>query len=315
MSDPVHKPGRPRFKLEPNAPRLMLGLPVRKTSPVEFWVSMLQMLPPLNVRMSYCYQKGADAKGGKLPAEARNAILETALRDGIEYVLFLDDDVLFPEMAIQRLWVNMAKHPEAACITGVYVSKSDPAEPLLYANEMDGAYWDWALGDLLPIHSAGAGIQIVRMETVAKIAPPWFNDVIVETNASTDGYLQRNTWGHDRYFHIRLREEGGGVVYVDTGILCAHWDTEIQKNYIMPPDAPCFQRPMAGEAFVPYLDEGGVVQWRRLVPLVTPKDKHFKGWLDWLGRPESGRDLLQMLPAAELASLTTAPLVGEPEPV
>lgn len=296
MSEPVQQGARMRFKVNPSAPRLVIGLPVRKTSSIEFWISMLQALPPLNVRMSYLYQKGADAPGGKLPAEARNAILRRAIEEGIEYVLFLDDDVLFPELAFYRLWVAMSKHPEAACITGVYTSKQDPAEPLLYDNEMNGAFWDWALGDLVPIHSAGAGIMLVRMSYVAKLEPPWFNDVVVDSDVDgRDDARLRNTWGHDRYFHIRLRDEAGGVIYADTGLLCSHWDVELQKNFLLPPDAPCFQRPMAGEAFVPYLDEQGVAQWRRMVPQVTPKDHQFRGWLDWIGRPSADRNVLQMV--------------------
>ena len=298
MSAPVHQGARQRFKITPNAAKMVIGLPVRKTSPIEFWISMLQALPPLNVRMSYLYQKGADAPGGKLPAEARNAIVQRAIDEGIEFLLFLDDDVLFPELAFYRLWVAMSKHPEAACITGIYTSKQDPAEPLLYRDEMDGAYWDWELGDLIPIHSAGAGIMLVRMSYVAKLEPPWFNDVVVEKSSEDDATLNRNTWGHDRFFHMRLRDEAGGVIYADTGLLCAHWDVELQKNYILPPDAPCFQRPMAGEAFVPYLDEQGVVQWRRMVPQVTTKDLAFKGWLDYVGRPsEQPRNLLQLVGA------------------
>ena len=293
MSEPVHQGARLRFKVNPHAPKLVIGLPVRKTSPVEFWISMLQALPPLNVRMSYLYQKGADAPGGKLPAEARNAILRRAIEEGIEFVCFLDDDVLFPELAFYRLWVAMSKHPEAACITGVYTSKQDPSEPLLYENEMGGAYWDWALGDLVPIHSAGAGIMLVRMSYVAKLEPPWFNDVVVEV--PDDAVTLRNSWGHDRYFHMRLRNEAGGVVYADTGLLCAHWDVDLQKNFLLPPDAPCFQRPMAGEAWVPYLDEQGVCQWRRMVPLTTPRDAQFKGWLDYVGRPSETRNVLQMV--------------------
>ena len=273
---------RPRVKIPHDAPRVAIGLPVRKTSPIEFWISMMQLLPPLNVKLSYIIQKGADAPGGKLPAEARNAILEKAFEDGVQYVWFLDDDVLFPDMALYRLWVAAQKHPEAACITGIYPTKADPCEPLLYASEEGGAYWDWPLGALVPIHSAGAGCMLVNLEYVAKLSPPWFNDIVVDHPTGTDE-VRRQTWGHDRFFHNRLRDEAGGAIYADTGVLCGHWDVEHQRNYVIPPDAPCFQRPPAGESFVPFLDEQGVLSFRRLMP-PPAGDSRFIGYLDWLSQ-------------------------------
>ena len=315
---------RPRFKIPHDAPRVAIGLPVRKTSPIEFWISMMQVLPPLNVKLSYIIQKGADVSNivafenktdamravaqalretapdvdvcracsgsglvrvtnqGKLPAEARNEILKKALADGVQYVWFVDDDVLFPDMALYRLWVAAQKHPEAACITGIYPTKADPCEPLLYASEEGGAYWDWPLGALVPIHSAGAGCMLVNLAYVQKLEPPWFNDVVVDHPTTTDEY-RRQTWGHDRFFHNRLRDEAGGVIYADTGVLCGHWDVEHQRNYVIPPDAPCFQRPPAGESFVPFLDEQGVLSFRRLMP-PPAGDPRFMSYLDYVSR-------------------------------
>jgi hypothetical protein len=274
---------RVQFKHASNAPRIAIGLPVRKASPVEFWISMMQLLPPLNVKLAYIIQKGADSKDGKLPAEARNAILAKAAEDGYQYVFFLDDDVIFPDMALYRLWVAMQKHPEAACITGIYPTKADPCEPLLYAGPEGGAFWDWPLGGLVPVHSAGAGCMLVNLAYVEKLEPPWFNDVVVD-HANDDN--RRQTWGHDRFFHNRLRDEAGGVIYADTGVLCAHWDIENQRYYVIPPDAPCFQRPPVGESFVPFVNATGDLAFTRF--LQPPGgDQRFVGYLDWLSREQT----------------------------
>lgn len=282
---------RIRFKLSADAPSLAIGLPMRRLSPPEFMVSMLQMLPPLNVRMTYLIQKGADALGGKLGAEARNAILQQAIESGIQYVIFFDDDVLFPDMAAYRLWVNMQRRPEAGAISGVYVTKTDPCEPLLYKDDLSGAYWDWPLGGLFPIHSAGAGVQIVNIQKVAELAPPWFNDVIVDAGLDSLGLMKRHTWGHDRFFHIRLREEAKAPVYVDTGLLCAHWDVEAQRAYMVPPDAPCFQRKAVGESFVPFVEASGAINWTRFLPPPdTAEWQGFRGYLDWKRQQEGNPD-------------------------
>jgi hypothetical protein len=317
-------PARQTIKHTPDAAVLGVGLPVRRESPVEFWISMMQMIPPLNVKMGYLIQKGAntakivpaaDARDatrakllagaevcehcagsgqvivehGSLGAEARNKILQTALDEKTPYVLFFDDDVLFPDMSAYRLWVQAQKHPEAAAISAVYTTKVTPCEPLIYQDDVSGADWNWALGTLRTIHSAGAGAQIVNMSYVRKLEPPWFNDVVKDVDGKQKGHYRRHTWGHDRFFHMRLRDEAGGVIYADTGLLCAHWDIETQRAYVIPPDAPCFQRPPEGEAFFAMLDADGVVTWHRAMGAAAG-DPDFIGYLDWReqGRTNAG---------------------------
>src|SRR5688572_23646477 len=114
---------REPIKVAPDAPKLAIGIPSRGLIPLEFCMTLMQAQSPLGVAMRYYFEKG------KLPAAARNEILATALAQGQEYVLFLDDDVLFPPMAWYRLWAQIRQRPEAAAITGVVPMKMDPGEP------------------------------------------------------------------------------------------------------------------------------------------------------------------------------------------
>lgn len=280
---------RERFKLNPDAPFLGIGLPTRGKGIgcPEFWMSLFQMLPPMNVKCAYILQKGM------LPAASRNSILENALERGMSYVLFLDDDVLFPDVACMRLWAQMAIHPEAAAISGIYTTKFDPPEPLLYATSGDGAFWDWSLGELVPIHSAGAGFMIVDLAYVKKLSRPYFQD---SSEAHTeDGIRHRSHLGHDRYFLSRLTEEAGGQVYADTGLLLGHMDLNSDVVYVVPPEAPCFQRPPVGEAYVPYVDGEGCINWRRLIRRM---DRPFKGYLDWLAEDAATKVVDSLIPVA-----------------
>lgn len=274
MSEAVSFKAKEPIKSADNAPKLAFGLPVRNEVPVQFLMHMLQKLPPLNVKLSYIVRQG------ELPAAARNGILTRALAENIDFVIFFDDDVMFPDITPYRLWVMMQKHPEAACITGVYSTKLSPTEPLIYLDSGSGAYWDWPMGALIPIDGAGAGCMIVRMEAVRKLDPPWFTDKLKDNNSDAGGYVIRNFWGQDRYFHRRLNAESGMKVYADTGLLLGHLDVRTQKTYILPPDSPCYQRPAVGEAFVPYFDSRNVLMWRRIVTM--DNNPNFRGYLDWL---------------------------------
>ena len=265
--------GRESIKCAPDAPMLGIGLPCRNTGPVEFYISLFQALPPLNVKTAYIVQKGM------LPAAARNEIVKTCLSRGVRFILFLDDDVLFPDVMMYRMWVTMQLHPEAAAITAVIPTKLGPSEPLLYDSMGNGAFWDWPLGALLPIHSAGAGCMIVDLSFVQKLTPPWFQDSM-SVELDKDGINTREATGHDRFFLDRLATEAGGIVYVDTGLLLGHMDTSTGLISILPPEAPCFNKPPAGEAFIPQITSDGVIMWTRYLP----SDGHpeFKGYLQWL---------------------------------
>lgn len=292
MSAAIYQ-GREHIRCAPDAPVMGIGIPCRYTSPPEFWLTLNQALPPLNVKVAYIVNKGSYSSSKQewtpmLAAPSRNAILETALNRGIRYLLFLDDDVLFPDVTIYRLWGEMQLHPEAACITAVYSTKLPPAEPFLYIDHGSGAYWDWPLGCLVPIHSAGAGCMIVDLDYVRKLSAPWFNDNV--STGVVDGVSTRAIVGHDRYFHARLRDEAGGIIYADTGLLLAHMDTNTNRPWILPPEAPCFQRPPLGESFVPAITEEGVVMWTRL--LTQEGNPQFMGYLQWLrGQTSQGSSL------------------------
>ncbi len=293
--------GRTPTKVDSSAPMLAIGIPSRGEVPIEFMIHLLQILPPLNVRLSYVIQTG------KLPAEARNLILERSIEAGAQYVWFLDDDVLFPDVTLYRLWVLMQKHPEAACITGIYGTKLTPTEPLIYADSGSGAYWDWPLGVLLPIHSAGAGCMLVNLSYVKKLTPPYFDDIVRDTKI--EGGRHRNLYGQDRYFHRRLAEDAGGVIYADTGLLLGHWESQMHRPFLLPPDSPCFQQRVRGEAFIPYIDERGVLMWRRVINF-EEHDPNFVGYLDWLKSRQS-QDAPTLIPSS-MVEATTPELDGSP---
>jgi hypothetical protein len=74
----------------------------------------------------------------------------------------------------------------------------------------------------------------------------------------------------------------------DTGLLVAHFDADLQKAYILAPDAPPFQKPVIGETFFPFFLNNGAIGWRRIFVRDTP-DTEFMGYLDWLAAQSSAK--------------------------
>ncbi|MDI6760922.1 MAG: glycosyltransferase family A protein, partial [Candidatus Brocadiaceae bacterium] len=153
-SDVVSVAGKQRIKLASDAPKLVIGIPIRgeideptlqgplittgRTIAPEFMVSMLQCLPPINTSTRFRLVKG------KLGGPARDDIINDAIAWNAKYIIFLDDDVLFPDYTFSRLVKNMELYPDIGWLTGVYcTNKIGYSEPLIYQHYGDGAFWSF----------------------------------------------------------------------------------------------------------------------------------------------------------------------------
>ena len=118
---------------------------------------------------------------------------------------------------------------------GVYVTKSDPVEPVVYK---DGKpYWRWKAKSVFEVDGIGAGCMLVRTEVFPKIEPPWFK--VVDTAQGENGYPL--FIDDDRWFCMKVREAGYRIL-ADGGILCAHHDLATGRRYTLPPDCYPLQK-------------------------------------------------------------------------
>jgi len=106
---------------------------------------------------------------------AKERLAELALANHVQWVFFLDDDVIPPPdtlLKMVRLWRS---DPKYKVISGVYWSKSDPPVPLIFRGNLEGSYWDWTIYDLIKADGAGAGCLFVDTEVFKKLPKPWFS--------------------------------------------------------------------------------------------------------------------------------------------
>lgn len=211
-------------KTEEAPPRLMVGIPSR--GPVHIaWAMMLQTLqyPVGEARITKV------APGMEIAA-ARNNMVLAAQEANVEYLFFIDDDVTIPSFAPRRMLFEMETHPEWDMLTGVYCTKSNPPEPLIFRDK-PGAFWDWRLGETFPITGAGMGCALIRMTAFDRFKDPWFR-----FHEHNDGVNSRSE-GEDMYFCRRLREEGGTIM-CDGAVICGHIDIKTGDLYRLWEDTP-----------------------------------------------------------------------------
>lgn len=165
--------------------------------------------------------------------DARNEIVEEALRQGAQYIFWLDDDVVTPGDSFLKLY----RH-QKDIVNGVYWSKSNPSMPLLFRGHLEGPYWDWHVGDFIEIDAAGNGLTLVKTDVYRKIqkelGEPWYSVDYASFPGLTKGGAN-NT--EDLYFYWKARQ-AGYKIYADTSVQGMHYDSTNKVFYYGPAYAP-----------------------------------------------------------------------------
>lgn len=95
-------------------------------------------------------------------ADAQNLIVKEAINKDFEWLLLYEHDVIPPADLFIRL--NDYMHNEAVpVVSGLYYSRSVPAEPLLYRGRGTSYYTDWQMGDKVWVDGVPTGLLLIHM--------------------------------------------------------------------------------------------------------------------------------------------------------
>jgi ubiquinone/menaquinone biosynthesis C-methylase UbiE len=208
--------------------------------PMEFMLQHMNWLPPLNATIAYMF------KTGMLSGAARQVMTQEALRmPTAKYIFYVDDDMVIPAMGLYTLYNHMEQNPELGALSGVYTTRQNPPEPLVYLEHGSGAAWDMELGEgaiPAPIMGAGAGCLLARTDAIRAWQDANPGEAIWCDSHEFPAYNgQRINWGHDIRF-CRNLTEAGWPVYVDGRVLCGHYDARTKTVFSVPPEAPGFDK-------------------------------------------------------------------------
>jgi len=106
---------------------------------------------------------------------AKEQLVDEALKNNCEFIIFIDDDTIPPSDALMKMITLWKNDPDKKIISGVYWSKSDPSFPLMFRDNLKGSFWDWKVGDIVKCDSGGAGCLFIDTEIFRKIPKPWFS--------------------------------------------------------------------------------------------------------------------------------------------
>ena len=183
------------------------------------------------------------AKGLKRDV-ARNTLAKRALKVGAEYLLFLDDDTAPPNNALMSLMSHLdTVDDDVAVCAGIYTTKEDPVEPLVYKEQGAGPFWRWKYGEIFPCWGVGTGCMMIRLSALSKLPEPWFKDIgsVEQADESVANLMQDLQPGDsfvvsdDMYFCNKLNQ-AGFKIHAHGGVLAVHWDQN-GKGYTLPYDS------------------------------------------------------------------------------
>lgn len=145
-----------------------------------FSVCLMNLKHPVNTNIDWAL--GNDIASG------RNNLVRRSLELGSEWILFLDDDHVFPNDLLVRLL-----EADKDIVSGLYLRRGVPMTPVAFSHRTPGnTYMPIVLPELpkeglLKVHAAGAGALLIRSEVFRAIGDPWFEHGRVgEWDASED---------------------------------------------------------------------------------------------------------------------------------
>lgn len=168
---------------------------------------------------------------------ARNMVAAEAVRKQMQYLFFLDSDVLFPPMGLARLVAHLCNNPDVGVVCGLYCFRRDLSEPMMFKDWLCGVSWDWTAGDAVEVAGTGTGAMLIRMEVFDDLPTtdkPWFEASKVFTR--TEEGVGHAMTGEDLYFCKRVGDETKWKIVVDTAIQCGHIDKDSGVIHSLDPD-------------------------------------------------------------------------------
>lgn len=199
-----------------------LGRPVN----LDWALAFKALSPPINYNIAFSIIHGQEI------GVARDAFAKEAISKEAKYLFFLGDDVIVPAHALRQLIYRMENDPTIGVVGGVYVSKTEVPYPLIFKDNGSGAYWDWKIGEFFECTGLGMDCTLLRVDCLKQVSEPRFKTV--DSDKYLDAINSAESWTEDLFFCKKVLEETNYKIYVDTSIMCEHFDIYSGKRYNLP---------------------------------------------------------------------------------
>lgn len=194
-------------------------------------------------------------------ADAQNLMAKKVVEGDYEWILYIEDDNVIPPDLFLRVneYIQDAKIP---VVSGLYFTKSQPAEPLIYRGLGNSYFQDWKMGDLVWADGIPFGC---RLEHAGLVKEAWKNSPEYQVGGETTRRV------FEQPNRIWMDPETGNLAST-TGTTDLAWCKRIMEEKLFGkagfPEFDNKQFPFLVDTniFVRHIDQNG-----RMYPLEIPK--------------------------------------------
>lgn len=143
--------------------RILVGIPMTGLIRSEWHLAYIAQIIPCNWSQhvySHIYNHYTPLRF--LVADARNLIVQKAVKEEYEWLFFIDHDVILPHNTFAK-WNERLRKADVPIFGGLYFTKSLPAEPLIYRGRGNSYYSKWKLGTEVWCDGMGLGCHVIHV--------------------------------------------------------------------------------------------------------------------------------------------------------
>lgn len=152
---------------------------------------------------------------GSLIYTSRDDLARYAMKEGFDYVLWLDSDMVFPEDFHERMLKTLTEN-NLDILSGIYYKRKPPYSPVIFDKmQLKGKIWDYSWLEDVPdslfeVGACGFGCVLLKTEVLMSVQ-------------LKHGYLfhPMQNGGEDVAFCVRARDCGYKIM-CDPSIVCGH---------------------------------------------------------------------------------------------
>lgn len=145
--------------------------------------------------------------------EARNLLVEEALKYNATHVLFIDDDMIFPPEAALQLLAH-----DVDIVTGLAFRRRAPYHPCIFTCDGKDIYAIESIHKgLIDIDCCGSAFILIKTEVFKRMPKPWY----VYGDTSLGIYVDKGGLGEDISFTLKAKRLGFEVK-CDTDLVITH---------------------------------------------------------------------------------------------
>lgn len=154
--------------------RVLFGTPTLGMVRIEWHNAMQGLVVPTN------WSNSAQSPINFQTHDAQNLIADHALKNGFEWILFIEDDTVPPPDLLIKLAPYLEKK-KIPVVSGLYYLKGGREEPLMFRGRGVGAYKRWKAGDKVWVDGVPTGCLLIHCSLIFAYAKE-ADDYTVQAN-------------------------------------------------------------------------------------------------------------------------------------